>query len=161
MSKHTAVIFTGIPACGKSTLFQELYSDTHVRINLDMLKNRRRENILIEACLVAKQSFVIDNTNITKELRLAYIDKINKLGMNEFEVISVYFPLDLELSLARNSNRSRVVPEKAIKAMASNFVIPNFDEGFDEYYKVVDSQLVRRYPFYVYPGIYPFTSEVL
>jgi hypothetical protein len=32
-----AVILTGIQAAGKSTFYQERFSGTHVRINLDML----------------------------------------------------------------------------------------------------------------------------
>ena len=59
-----AVLFIGIPASGKSAFFKERFFDTHVRINLDMLKTRRRESLILRACLEGKQSFVIDNTNV-------------------------------------------------------------------------------------------------
>jgi predicted kinase len=38
-----AVLFMGIRASGKSTFYQERFSCTHVRINLDMLKTRINE----------------------------------------------------------------------------------------------------------------------
>ena len=58
-----AILFIGIPAVGKSTFYQERFFTTHVRINLDMLKTRAREFLLIHACLAGKQPFVVDNTN--------------------------------------------------------------------------------------------------
>jgi len=36
-----AVIFVGLQAAGKSTFYRERFFDTHVRINLDMLRTRR------------------------------------------------------------------------------------------------------------------------
>jgi predicted kinase len=68
-----AVIFIGIQAAGKSTFYFQRFADTHVRINLDMLRTRRREQILVQACLVAKQSFVVDNTNVTRADRARYV----------------------------------------------------------------------------------------
>ncbi len=64
-----AILFIGIPATGKSTFYKCYFADTHVRINLDMLKTRRREDILLQAGLKAKQRFVVDNTNPTRANR--------------------------------------------------------------------------------------------
>ena len=64
-----AVIFVGIQGSGKSTFFRDRFFDTHVRINLDMLRTRPREKIFLEASLEAKQKFVLDNTNLTREER--------------------------------------------------------------------------------------------
>jgi predicted kinase len=36
------VILIGIQGSGKSSFFKERFVDTHIRINLDMLKTRRR-----------------------------------------------------------------------------------------------------------------------
>ena len=41
-----AVILIGIQGSGKSTFYRERFFDTHVRINLDMLKTRQREKLL-------------------------------------------------------------------------------------------------------------------
>ncbi len=53
-----AVLFIGIQATGKSSFYLERFSRTHVRINLDMLKTRHRETLLLKACLQGKIPFV-------------------------------------------------------------------------------------------------------
>ncbi|HWE94100.1 MAG TPA: hypothetical protein VG269_09070 [Tepidisphaeraceae bacterium] len=37
-----AVIFCGVQGSGKSTFFRERFFDTHLRLNLDMLRTRHR-----------------------------------------------------------------------------------------------------------------------
>lgn len=81
-----AVIFMGIQAVGKSSFYKERFFRTHVRINLDMLKTRRREQALVGACLEVGQSFVVDNTNPTIEDRARYISVAREAGF----VISGY-----------------------------------------------------------------------
>jgi predicted kinase len=49
-----AILFIGIPASGKSTFYKERFFTTHIRVNLDMLKTRKREALILQACLVAK-----------------------------------------------------------------------------------------------------------
>ena len=68
-----AVILVGIQASGKSTFYSQCFSNTHIRVNLDMLKTRHREKRLIETCLEIGQPFVVDNTNPTPEERDRYI----------------------------------------------------------------------------------------
>lgn len=129
------VIFIGIQGAGKSTFFKEKFFDTHIRINLDMLGTKNREKLLFEACLQAKQSFVIDKTNLTREAREKYISEAKRFG---FKVIGYYFQTDLEKSLARNSRREGKanVPEKAILGAFKRLELPQFDEGFDELFYV-------------------------
>jgi predicted kinase len=55
-----AVIFIGIQGSGKSSFYRQHFFNTHIRINLDMLKTRHREKIFVRACLEAKQRFVVD-----------------------------------------------------------------------------------------------------
>ena len=83
-----AVIFIGIQGSGKSTFYKERFVDTHIRINLDMLKTRHREQYLVNACIVAKQAFVVDNTNPTRADRSRYIEPAKAAG---FKVIGYYF----------------------------------------------------------------------
>ena len=45
-----AVIFSGLQGAGKSSFYLARFFTTHVRINLDMLKTRRRERMLLDAC---------------------------------------------------------------------------------------------------------------
>lgn len=129
------VIFTGIQAAGKSTFFRERFFDTHVRVNLDMLKTRHREKVLFEACLVAKQPVVVDNTNLTKAERAAYIDLARKAG---FRVVGYYFRSVIAESLERNAKRSAAqqIPERGVMGAAGRLEIPEPDEGFDSLYYV-------------------------
>ena len=48
-----AVLLIGIQASGKTTFYLERFSRTHLRLNLDMLRTRRRERLLLAACLEA------------------------------------------------------------------------------------------------------------
>jgi hypothetical protein len=84
-----AIIFIGIQATGKSTFFQQRFFVTHVRINLDMLKTRNRERILLVACLEDKQPFVIDNTNLTREARPVKSARQKPLGSGSLGITSI------------------------------------------------------------------------
>ena len=130
-----AVIFTGIQASGKSTFYKERFFDTHVRINLDMLRTRHREAILLRACFEARQRFVVDNTNPTRADRARYIAQARAAG---FRVVSYYFETDVPGALQRNARRvgkSRV-PIVGIHGTRRRLEPPSADEGFDEMYVV-------------------------
>jgi predicted kinase len=126
-----AVIFIGIPGSGKSTFFRERFFETHVRINLDMLKTRHREKILVDACLKAKQSFVVDNTNVTANERARYIPLARQAG---FRVVGYYFQSNLEEALKRNRQRSgkALIPPKGVRGRYHQLELPKLAEGFDQ-----------------------------
>jgi len=130
-----AVIFVGIQGSGKSTFFKQRFVDTHIRLNLDMLRTRFRENLLFEACLQAKQKFVVDNTNLTRIERERYIARAKIYG---FRVVGYYFQAKLEKAIERNNLREgkAKVPEKAIFGAFKRMQLPRFDEGFDALYYV-------------------------
>jgi predicted kinase len=130
-----AVLFIGIQASGKSTFFQQRLFHSHLRLNLDMLKTRHREQLLLRACLEAKQPFVIDNTNATRADRAKYIRAARDAG---FSVVGYYFQSKLQDSIARNNQRSgkAVVPIKGILATHRKLELPSFDEGFDQLFYV-------------------------
>ncbi|HEY8562037.1 MAG TPA: ATP-binding protein [Pyrinomonadaceae bacterium] len=130
-----AVIFVGIQGSGKSTFFKQRFVDTHIRLNLDMLRTRFRENLLFEACLEAKQKFVVDNTNLTRAERERYLVRAKIYG---FKTVGFYFKTDLQRALARNDLREgkAKIPEKAILAACKRLQLPVFDEGFDELFYV-------------------------
>ncbi|CAN5849475.1 hypothetical protein BH20ACI4_BH20ACI4_32600 [soil metagenome] len=136
------VIFIGIQGAGKSTFFKKYFSDTHIRINLDMLKTKHREKLLIEACLEAKQPFVIDKTNPTIENRAKYIALAKEY---KFAVIGYYFASNLADAIERNNKREgkAKIPEKAIHSTFNRLQIPKLPEGFDElFYVKIDSAKV-------------------
>ena len=129
------IIFTGVQASGKSSFYLLNLAHSHLRINLDMLKTRHRENIIFEAGLASKTKMVIDNTNPTKADRARYIQRAIDAG---FEVISYYFETDLKSTLERNSHRTGKanIPEIGVRATYKKLEIPSLDEGFDEIFKV-------------------------
>lgn len=135
MYRLQCVIFIGIQASGKSTFFKENFFATHMRINLDMLKTRNRENIYLEASIKAVQPFVIDNTNPTAEGRNKYIALARA---NRFEVIGYYFEPNYEQSIKRNSERTgkAKIPEIGIKSVLAQLEPPTYEEGFDKLYRV-------------------------
>ena len=136
-----AVIFTGLQGSGKSSFYKERFFSTHVRISLDLLRTRNREELLLAFCLETQQRFVIDNTNPTRDDRTKYIGRSKEAG---FRVIGYYFRSKVEECLQRNEGRTDAVPDVAIPATAKKLEIPTMDEGFDElwYVRIDDGQFV-------------------
>ena len=130
-----AVILIGIQGSGKSTFCRERLFHTHVRINLDMLQSRHRETLLLTACLNAKQSFVVDNTNPSREERARYIAAARAAG---FKVVGYYFESKVRDALARNELRGpgHRVPERGVLGTAGRLQLPARSEGFDALYSV-------------------------
>jgi predicted kinase len=133
-----AILFIGIQAVGKSTFYKECFFTTHVRINLNMLKTRPREMLLLQACLAAKQPFVVDNTNVLKRERARYIELARPAG---FRIVGYYFQSRLQDALQRNRQRTGKanIPEKGVIAKHQHLEIPTYAEGFDQlYYVIID-----------------------
>ena len=130
-----AVIFIGIQGSGKSSFYKVRFFNSHVRISLDMLKTKNRQRILFEACLTAKQSFVIDNTNVLARTRAQFIGPAKAAG---FRVVGYYFRADVKEALARNAMRTgkEFVPEKGVVGTYKRLQKPTLDEGFDALYYV-------------------------
>lgn len=128
-----AVIFAGIQASGKSTFYRERFFDTHVRINLDMLKTRNRERILLEACIAAGQRFVVDNTNATASERARYIAPARAAG---FRIVGYFFEPDPHASVRRNESSPRQVPPRGIFGTLKRLELLAPAEGFDELHRV-------------------------
>ncbi len=130
-----AVVFVGIQASGKSTFYQRRFFKTHVRIKLDMLRTRRREELLVRACLEAKQPFVVDNTNPTARDRARYVGPAKAAG---FRVVGYYFESEVSEALERNASRPERerVPEVGVRGTHSRLEVPSFGEGFDALYRV-------------------------
>ena len=130
-----AIIFIGIQASGKSTFYKEHFFKTHMRINLDMLKTRHRESIILNACIYTKQPFVIDNTNPTIDDRKRYIQISKPAG---FKVIGYHFQSNIKESISRNELREKneYVNLKGIQNTYKKLQLPSLIEGFDCLYYV-------------------------
>jgi len=125
-----AVIFVGIQAAGKSTFYRERFFDTHVRVSRDMLRTKHREAVLLEACMRAKQPFVIDNTNVTAAERARYVAAAKAAG---FRVVGYFFRATRREAIARNKLRTgkAVIPIPGILGTLKKLEEPAWSEGFD------------------------------
>ncbi len=130
-----AIIFIGIQATGKSTFYITKFLNSHVRISMDLLNKRTKENKFLEACFSTQSSFVVDNTNPTTDERKKYIELAKK---HKYEVIGYYFSSSIAEAIKRNNLRSgkEKIPEIGIKGCHKKLEIPRKNEGFDQLYFV-------------------------
>lgn len=130
-----AVIFVGIQAAGKSTFYLRRFFDTHVRVSLDMLRTRHRERVLIGACLLARQPFVVDNTNVRAAERAVYIAAARAAG---FRVVGYFFQAEVREAIGRNSARAgrAAIPVKGLVGTFKRLQPPRLEEGFDRLFEV-------------------------
>ena len=130
-----AIIFCGIQATGKTTFFKDKFFKTHIRISLDQLKTRNREDKFLHLCIDTKQPFVIDNTNPTKHDREKYISIAKN---KQFKVIGYYFQSKIKDALLRNSQRQgkENIPAIGIQGTFNKLEIPKIEEGFDQLFYV-------------------------
>ncbi len=125
----------GIQGCGKSTFYHNFLAKKFVRVNLDTLKTRNQEKLLIEDCIKQGKSFAVDNTNPTKADRGRYIPLAKASG---YKVIGYFMESKLKDCIERNNLRQgkEKIPSIAIAATSNKLQLPSFDEGFDELYFV-------------------------
>jgi len=137
-----AILFIGIPASGKSAFYKERFFDTHVRINLDMLKTRRRETLILKACLASKQPFVHRQYQCAEERPRPYIEQARSAG---FRVVGYYFQSRLQDALERNRRRKgkASIREKGLIAKHRQLANPCPDEGFDQLFYVMMARTTR------------------
>jgi predicted kinase len=129
------IIFCGIQASGKTTFYKEHFFKTHLRISLDQLHTRNKEQVFINACFCVQQRFVVDNTNPTKAERAKYITAAKA---HKYKVIGYYFKANIHDAIHRNSQRigKENIRELGIRATANKLEPPKFSEGFDVLYSV-------------------------
>ena len=130
-----AIIFCGIQASGKTSFYRQRFFDTHVRISMDLLRTRRREQLLLEACIAGKQPFVVDNTNVTVNERARYIAAAQAAC---FRIIGYFFPADPKTAFERNRARagSAAVPAAGLFGTQKRLQPPTLEEGFERIYRV-------------------------
>ena len=134
-TKKTMILMMGLQGSGKSTFCREILGDTYVYVNLDTLKTRHREKLLIQECVEQGKSFIVDNTNPTREDRQRYIPDAKAAG---YRVIGYFMESKLKACIERNEQREGAakIPSMAIAATSNRLQIPSYDEGFDELYFV-------------------------
>ncbi|MDQ1162971.1 putative kinase [Chryseobacterium sp. SORGH_AS 447] len=127
------IIFTGIPASGKSSFYKELFFNSHLRISMDLLNTRNKENKLMQYGFETQSRMVIDNTNVTRESRKKYIESAKQ---NQYQIIGYFFESPVQDCLERNKNRKDSINEIGIKAKYKELEKPDYTEGFDKIFSV-------------------------
>lgn len=129
------IIFCGIQASGKTTFYKENFFKSHVRISLDQLNTRNKEQVFIQACFSVQQRFVVDNTNPAKDERAKYIEAAKA---HKYKVIGYYFKSTVNDAIMRNSQRigKENIREIGIRATNNKLEVPSIGEGFDKLYSV-------------------------
>ena len=126
-----AIMFVGLPACGKSTYYHNNLKNTHIRISNDLLKTKSRERKLFEYCFDTKMPLCIDNTCITKEVRAKYLHMLKEAG---YIVKCYFFKPNVNRSVRWNDKREGLehLPKVAIYSKVKSLEAPDIVEGFDE-----------------------------
>jgi predicted kinase len=133
------IIFIGLPAAGKTTLYRQRFAATHVHVSKDLMPNSAKRDARqlqeIEAALAAGQSVVVDNTNPTPAVRAPLIALGRRHGAR---VIAYLVETPARTAIARNEGREGKarVPKAAIFTTAKRLVAPAVSEGFDEIHVV-------------------------
>lgn len=143
-SGKETIIFIGIQASGKSSYYRQYFSG-YEHVNLDTLHTRNKERLLIQECIRAGKSFVVDNTNPMMQDREKYIQLAKEYG---YSVYGYYFQSAIADCMERNRQREgkERVPDKAIACTHNHLELPKLEEGFDKLYyvRIVDGEFVTE-----------------
>ena len=136
------VITVGLPGSGKSTYLARLgvnaLSSDEVRRLIaddphDQTMNARIFSViryLIRQRIAAGRPVTyVDATHLTPWERKPYVILAQRYGCR---LEALVFDVPLEVCVARNHGRARVVPEEAIRKMAQQMVPPSRKEGFSK-----------------------------
>ena len=152
------IINVGFPASGKSHYTLTNISPHHyVYINQDMLKTANKCLKLANDSLKIGKSVVIDNTNITKNHRNAFIELAKRYNIS---VRCLLFNADINVcihnSYFRNSvtNGSvKVIPKIVYNMMNKKYEKPELSEGFSVIHEVdfvLDADCKKEYEMYYF-----------
>ena len=136
------VITVGLPGSGKSTYLARLgvnaISSDEVRRLIaddphDQTMNARIFSViryLIRQRIAAGRPVTyVDATHLTPWERKPYVILAQRYGC---ALEALFFDVPVQICIARNQARARVVPEEAIRKMTQQMIPPSKEEGFAE-----------------------------
>lgn len=123
------IILIGIAASGKTT-WSKKYLPQHVRISLDDIKNHNRtlEDKMIISELEKGNNIVIDDTNLTANIRQRHIRIAKKY---DAVINAICFCIDMQKAHKQNFNREKNIPHYVLDMHKKQLEMPNKEEGFD------------------------------
>jgi predicted kinase len=144
-----AIFLVGIPTAGKSTFSNQQKYKNYTRISSDdilqeIAKERQQSyntvfkgNIrfaqiammkVLRKAIEENKSIIWDQTNINRKQRR---EKLKHIPAH-YKKTAVYFIVDLETALKRNTQRpGKVIPPEVLERMIKEYELPTLQEGFD------------------------------
>ncbi len=122
------VLMIGIALSGK-TSFRKANFD-HEVVQLSYFGNNRKKELeYIEDCLKQGKNVVVDDTNLTRNIRKMHIDLAKKY---DAQVIGIFMNTSVGLIEQRRTRRNEQFPMAVINKQLKDLETPNKDEGFDK-----------------------------
>jgi predicted kinase len=142
-------MLVGVPTSGKSTFSNQKKYKNYIRVSSDdilqeVAKERQQSyntvfkgNIRFAQIAMMKvlrkaiedgKSIIWDQTNLTRKQRREKLKHIP----DTYKKTAVYFIVDLETALKRNTQRpGKVIPPEILERMIKEYELPTNAEGFD------------------------------
>ena len=122
------VIMIGVALSGKSTYVKANFS--HELIRLPYFENNRKKEIeYAEKCLKNGKNIVVDDTNLTVDIRKLHIDLAKKYGAKS---IGIFMNTSITMLEQRQKRRHNPFPIAVIYKQLKELQTPTVDEGFDQ-----------------------------